>query len=128
MSNSIFLGYSRDGQTAVVYFTFGPTSHGAGGYYLLSKVKGRWEIIERFAWVSQLTRRRKGFAGSSSLSDRCFIGRGRRVCRLHEERRAARHVMDGRGARAANVAVIAARALRTSGHCPGALLGCCLDV
>jgi hypothetical protein len=40
-------GYSRDGLTALVYFSFGPTAHGARGYYLLKKVRGRWEIIER---------------------------------------------------------------------------------
>jgi hypothetical protein len=39
-------GYSRDGLTALVDFTFGPTPHGAVGFYLLKKVKGRWEIVE----------------------------------------------------------------------------------
>ncbi len=40
-------GYSRDGLAALVVFTFGPTAHGAVGYYLLRKVEGRWVIIER---------------------------------------------------------------------------------
>jgi hypothetical protein len=40
-------GYSRDGATALVVFTFGPTPHGAMGCYLLGKVKGQWEILER---------------------------------------------------------------------------------
>ncbi len=40
-------GYSRDGLTALVSFSFGPTAHGAVGFYLLKKVAGRWEIIER---------------------------------------------------------------------------------
>jgi hypothetical protein len=41
-------GYSRGGQTALFHFTFGPTPHGAVGDYLLSRVKGRWEIVGRF--------------------------------------------------------------------------------
>ena len=40
-------GYSRDGLTALVVFSFGPTVHGAVGYYLLRKVEGRRVIIER---------------------------------------------------------------------------------
>lgn len=40
-------GYSRDGLTAIMRFGFGPTQHGAMGYYLLKKVGGRWEIIGR---------------------------------------------------------------------------------
>ena len=32
---------------AVFSFSFGPSVHGAGGIYVLKKVKGRWEIIER---------------------------------------------------------------------------------
>jgi hypothetical protein len=40
-------GYSRDGQTALLRFTFGPTPHGSDGFYLLRKVKGRWEIIAK---------------------------------------------------------------------------------
>jgi hypothetical protein len=40
-------GYSKDGQMVVVSFRFGPTAHGAIGYYLLKKVKGRWEIVRR---------------------------------------------------------------------------------
>lgn len=42
--------YSRDGQKALLFFAFGPTAHGAGGYYVLHKVKGRWEIIERYIY------------------------------------------------------------------------------
>jgi hypothetical protein len=37
-------GYSADGRTALFYFYYGPNMHGASGYYLLRKVKGRWEI------------------------------------------------------------------------------------
>jgi len=44
---SFLPGYSRDGRTALVLFSFGPTPHGAIGCYLLSKTNGRWEIIER---------------------------------------------------------------------------------
>lgn len=40
-------GYSRDGQNALLSFTFGPTPHGAVGFYLLKRVNGRWEIIMR---------------------------------------------------------------------------------
>ncbi len=40
-------GYSRDGATALVVFTFGPTPHGAMGCYLLGKMEGQWEILER---------------------------------------------------------------------------------
>jgi hypothetical protein len=40
-------GYSKDGQTALLRFTFGPTPHGSDGFYLLRKVKGRWEIIAK---------------------------------------------------------------------------------
>lgn len=39
--------YTRDGLTAFVSFAFGPTPHGAGGWYLLKKVNGRWKIVER---------------------------------------------------------------------------------
>ena len=39
--------YSRDGQSALFRFSFGPTAHGARGCYLLRKVKGRWEIVDR---------------------------------------------------------------------------------
>jgi hypothetical protein len=46
-------GYSRDGLTALLPFTFGPTPHGAGGCYVLKKVKGRWDIIER--WIYYLS-------------------------------------------------------------------------
>jgi len=38
-------GYSHDGRMAFFYFYFGPTLHGAAGYYLLRKVNGHWEII-----------------------------------------------------------------------------------
>ena len=38
-------GYSLDGRMALFYFYFGPTSHGAAGYYLLRKANGRWEIV-----------------------------------------------------------------------------------
>jgi hypothetical protein len=38
-------GYSRDGRMSLFYFYFGPTPHGAAGYYLLRKVNGRWEPI-----------------------------------------------------------------------------------
>ena len=34
-------GYSRDGATALVVFTFGPTPHGATGCYLLGKMEGQ---------------------------------------------------------------------------------------
>jgi hypothetical protein len=37
-------GYSRDGQTAYFRFFFGPPRRSAMGFYLLKKVKGRWEI------------------------------------------------------------------------------------
>jgi hypothetical protein len=40
-------GYSRDGSAVLVPFKFGPTPHGAIGCYYLSKVNGRWEIVER---------------------------------------------------------------------------------
>jgi hypothetical protein len=40
-------GYSKDGQSAIIRFSFGPTPHGAVGYYLLKKVKGRWEIVDK---------------------------------------------------------------------------------
>jgi len=40
-------GYSRDGSTAVVLFSFGQTPHGAIGHYLLSKKYGHWEIDDR---------------------------------------------------------------------------------
>lgn len=48
-------GYSRDGRTAVVLFTSGPRAHPDLGYadtgtYLLRKLKGRWEIVERSIW------------------------------------------------------------------------------
>jgi hypothetical protein len=39
--------YSRDGLTALMRFSFGPTHHEANGYYLLKKVRGRWEIVGR---------------------------------------------------------------------------------
>jgi hypothetical protein len=47
--------YSRDGRTAVVRFTSGPSAHADVGYadrgrYLLRKRNGRWEIIERSIW------------------------------------------------------------------------------
>jgi len=47
--------YSRDGRTAVVLFNSGPSAHpdvgiADSGYYLLRKLKGRWEIIERSIW------------------------------------------------------------------------------
>ncbi len=40
-------GYSEDGRTAVFLFSFGPTAHGAVGFYLLRKENGRWEIVLR---------------------------------------------------------------------------------
>jgi hypothetical protein len=43
-------GYSKDGQTALLSFSFGPTMHGSVGYYLLKKEKGRWEIVEKELW------------------------------------------------------------------------------
>jgi hypothetical protein len=43
-------GYSKDGQTALLRFGFGPTAHGAEGYYLLKKAKGHWEIIDKGLW------------------------------------------------------------------------------
>ncbi len=46
-------GYSRDGQTALIRFWFGPTAHGAQGYYLLKKARGRWEIVGRSFWYSE---------------------------------------------------------------------------
>ena len=39
--------YSIDGKQAIIFFEFGPTEHGAKGYYLLRKVDGRWEVIDR---------------------------------------------------------------------------------
>jgi hypothetical protein len=39
--------YSRDGRTALVLFSFGPTPHGAIGCYLLHKASGFWMISER---------------------------------------------------------------------------------
>jgi hypothetical protein len=60
-------GYSGDGRTALFYFVFGPSGHGAAGYYLLHKVKGRWEIIL------------KGFYAFPH--DDGFIGGGRAVKR-----------------------------------------------
>ena len=44
-------GYSRDGRTALFYFNFGPSGHGAAGYYLLRKVEGRWEIIVKGFYI-----------------------------------------------------------------------------
>ncbi|MFO0950794.1 MAG: hypothetical protein U0835_06485 [Isosphaeraceae bacterium] len=43
-------GYSADGLQAVFVFGFGPTPHGAGGHYVLKKVKGRWEVVRRYVW------------------------------------------------------------------------------
>jgi hypothetical protein len=40
-------GYSSDGGTAVLKFGFGPTPHGAGGVYLLRKLNGRWEVLDK---------------------------------------------------------------------------------
>jgi hypothetical protein len=40
-------GYSRDGQTALLSFTFGPNPHGAVGCYVLRKTNGCWKISER---------------------------------------------------------------------------------
>ena len=40
-------GYSRDGQTALLYFTFGPTAHGAVGCFVLRKTNGSWKISDR---------------------------------------------------------------------------------
>lgn len=37
-------GYSEDRNTAVVKFTFGPTTHGAFGVCLLAKRDGRWVV------------------------------------------------------------------------------------
>jgi len=37
-------GYSSDGQTALLVFRLGPSSHGAVGYYCLTKRAGRWAI------------------------------------------------------------------------------------
>jgi hypothetical protein len=41
-------GYSKDGSTAVVRFSFGPTAHGATATYLLSKKNGVWKVTK---WV-----------------------------------------------------------------------------
>jgi hypothetical protein len=38
-------GYSRDGHMALVYFSHGVVTGGIAEYYLLRKVKGRWEIV-----------------------------------------------------------------------------------
>ena len=37
-------GYSYDGRMALLFLASGPTLHGCFRYYLLRKVKGRWEI------------------------------------------------------------------------------------
>jgi hypothetical protein len=39
--------YSKDGTIALFRFGFGPSAHGAEGFYLLKKANGRWEIVER---------------------------------------------------------------------------------
>jgi hypothetical protein len=44
-------GYSRDGQTAVICFWWGPTAHGAGGCYILRKSRGCWNVSERWLWT-----------------------------------------------------------------------------
>ena len=43
-------GYSRDGQTAIMFFAFGPTSHGAVGYCLLSRATDRWCVVWSCFW------------------------------------------------------------------------------
>jgi hypothetical protein len=43
------LGYSTDGQRALVYFQCGPSPHGAVGAYLLEKrTDGRWMVKQRY--------------------------------------------------------------------------------
>lgn len=42
-------GYSKDGQTACFCFGFGPSPHGAVGFYILKKQDGHWTIVERHA-------------------------------------------------------------------------------
>ena len=37
-------GYTRDGATAVVRFSFGPSPHGSTATYLLVKVDGAWKV------------------------------------------------------------------------------------
>lgn len=37
--------YSKDGRVALLRFWFGPSPHGSGGFYLLKKANGRWEIL-----------------------------------------------------------------------------------
>jgi hypothetical protein len=43
-------GYSRDGLTAVVRFTFGPWDHISLGYYRLDKVDGHWAVRSRLLY------------------------------------------------------------------------------
>jgi hypothetical protein len=40
-------GYSKDGQTAVLRASFGPTPHGATTTYMLAKKNGRWSVVWR---------------------------------------------------------------------------------
>jgi hypothetical protein len=40
-------GYSLDGQTAFFYFSFPWFGHFGKGYYLLKRVNGRWEIVDK---------------------------------------------------------------------------------
>ena len=40
-------GYSKDGKSAMFFFTFGPTSHGATGYYMLVRIHDAWKISWR---------------------------------------------------------------------------------
>jgi hypothetical protein len=40
-------GYSKDGQSAVLRMSFGPTPHGATATYMLAKKDGRWSVVWR---------------------------------------------------------------------------------
>ena len=40
-------GYSKDGQSAVLRTSFGPTPHGATATYMLAKKDGRWTVVWR---------------------------------------------------------------------------------
>ncbi len=44
-------GYSRDGRTALFCIGIAPSGHGAAGCYLLRRVKGRWEIVQKSIYL-----------------------------------------------------------------------------
>jgi hypothetical protein len=45
---SLLPGFSKDGQTALFGFYFGPTPHGAFGIVILSRESGHWRVKQRF--------------------------------------------------------------------------------